>query len=146
MLPSPLLFSRQFPLLAQSYLEEYQQHNCAKTEGDQGDGEHFAGQPTHQRGAGRTSDDERRGRSKCQDAQAGRHRPKVSLRLTPEQITVARNESAASRETELFPGSHRRACCGRRGGASEHTIGSQAALGFVEKQHRGERSNDVAGS
>jgi hypothetical protein len=45
-LPSPLLFSRELPLLAQSYLEEHQEHNSAKTEGDQRDGEHFAGQPT----------------------------------------------------------------------------------------------------
>jgi hypothetical protein len=55
-LPSPLLFSRQFPLLAQSYLEEDQEQSCAQTEGDQGDGEHFAGQPTDQGGADRTSD------------------------------------------------------------------------------------------
>jgi hypothetical protein len=92
-LPS-LLLPRQFPLLAQSYLEEHQEHNCAKTEGDQRDGEHFAGQPTDQGGANRPSDDERRGRSKCQDARAGRHRPKVSLRLAAEQIAVAGNESA----------------------------------------------------
>jgi hypothetical protein len=83
-LPSPLLFPRQFPLLAQSYLEEHQEHNCAKAEGDQRDGEHFAGQPADQGGADRTRDDKRRGRSKCQDARAGRHRPKVSLRLAAE--------------------------------------------------------------
>jgi hypothetical protein len=84
-LPSPLLFSRQVPLLAQSYLEEQQEHNCAKTEGDQRNGEHLAGQPTDHAGADQTSDNERRGQSKCQDPRAGRHRPKVSLRLTPER-------------------------------------------------------------
>jgi hypothetical protein len=46
-----LLFPRDFPLLAQPYLEEDQEDNCAKTEGDQSDGEHFAGQPTDQGGA-----------------------------------------------------------------------------------------------
>jgi hypothetical protein len=56
MLLSPLLFSRQFPLLAQSHLEEHQEHNRAKAECDQGDGEHFAGQPTDQGGADRASD------------------------------------------------------------------------------------------
>jgi hypothetical protein len=96
-LPSPFLFPRQFPLLAQSYLEEHQEHNCAKTDGDQRDGEHFADQPSDEGGADRTGDDKRRGRSKCQDARAGRHRPKVSLRPAAEQITVAGNESAASR-------------------------------------------------
>jgi hypothetical protein len=50
-LPSPVRFPRQFPLLAQSYLEEQQEHSCAKTEGDQRDGEHLAGQPTNQDGA-----------------------------------------------------------------------------------------------
>ena len=97
-LPSPLLFPRQFPLLAQSYLKEHQEHNCAKSEGDQRDGEHFAGQPTDQGGADRTSDNQRRGRSECQDARAGRHRPKVSLRVAAERTTVAGNESAASRD------------------------------------------------
>jgi len=46
-LQSPLLLLRHFSLLAQSYLQEHQEHNCAKTEGDQRDGEHFAGQPTN---------------------------------------------------------------------------------------------------
>ena len=87
-LPSPVLFSRPFPLLAQSYLEEHQEHNCAQTEGDQRNREHFAGQPTDRDGADQASDNERGGRSKCQDARAGRHRPKVSLRLTPGRITV----------------------------------------------------------
>jgi hypothetical protein len=97
-LPSSLLFPRQFPLLAQSHLEEHQEHNRAQTDGDQRDGEHLAGQPTDQDGADRTSDNERRGRSKCQDARAVPHRPKVSLRRTAEQTTVAENGSAASRE------------------------------------------------
>jgi hypothetical protein len=96
-LPSPLLLPSQFPLLAQSHLEKHEEHSCAKTEGDQRDGEHFAGQPADQDRADRTRDNERRGRSKCQDARAGRHRPKVSLRPAAEQITVAGNESAASR-------------------------------------------------
>ena len=78
---SPLLFPRQFPLLAQSYLEEDQEDHCAETERDQRDGEHFAGQAADQGGADRTSDNERRGRSERHDARAGRHRPKVSLRL-----------------------------------------------------------------
>jgi hypothetical protein len=76
-LASPLLFARQFPLLAQSYLEEYQEHNCAQTERDQRNGEHFAGQPVDQGGTDRTSDNEHGGRSKCQHARAGRHRPKL---------------------------------------------------------------------
>lgn len=97
-LPSPPLFPREFPLLAQSYLEEHQEHDCAKTEGDQRDGEHFAGQPTDQGGADRTSDYQRRGRSKRQDARTGRHHAKVSLRRETEQITVARNQTAGSRE------------------------------------------------
>jgi hypothetical protein len=85
-LPS-LLFPCQFTLLAQSYLEEQQEHGCAKPEGDQRDCEHFAGQPIDQGGANRPGDDERRGRSKGQDTRAGRHRPKVSLRLPAERDT-----------------------------------------------------------
>jgi hypothetical protein len=84
-LPPPLLFPRQFSLLAQSHFEEHQEHGCAKAERDQRDGEHFAGQPADQNGADRTSDNERRGRSKRQDARAGRHRRKVSLRLAAER-------------------------------------------------------------
>jgi hypothetical protein len=83
-LPAPLLLPRQFPLLAQSHLEEHQEHDCAETEGDQRDREHFAGQSTDQDGGDRASDNERRGRPECKDARAGRHRPKVSLRdFTP---------------------------------------------------------------
>jgi hypothetical protein len=104
-LPSPSLLPRQFPLLAQSYLEERQEHNCAQTERDQRDGEHFAGQPTDQGGADRTSDNERRGRSECKDARAGRHRPKVSLRLAVEQLPVAGNVCAAPGEARLGSGS-----------------------------------------
>jgi hypothetical protein len=88
-LPSPLLVPRELPLLAQSYLEEHQEDNCAKTEGDQRDPDRFAGQPLELDGTDRTSDNERRGRSKCQDARAGRHRPKVSLGWAAGQITVA---------------------------------------------------------
>jgi hypothetical protein len=87
-LPSAVVF-RQFPLLAQPHLEEDQEHNCAKTEGDQRDGEHFAGQATYQGGADRPSDNERRCRSKCQDARAGRHHPKVSLRPAAQQTSAA---------------------------------------------------------
>jgi hypothetical protein len=90
-LPSPLLFPRELPFLAQAYLEEHQEHNSAQTESDQRDGEHFAGQPTDQGGADRTSDNQRRGRSKRQDARTGRHHAKVSLRLDAEQIAVARS-------------------------------------------------------
>jgi hypothetical protein len=88
-LASALLLPSQFPLLAQSHLEEHQEHSGAKTDGDQRDGEHFAGQPADQDRADRTSDNERGGRSKRQDALAGRHHPKVSL-----SIRRARNESA----------------------------------------------------
>jgi hypothetical protein len=95
-LPS-LLFPRQLSLLAQSYLEEHQEHDCPETEGDQRDGEHFAGQTTDQGGADRPGDYERGGRSKCQEARAGRHRPKLPLRLAAEQITVAGNTSDPAR-------------------------------------------------
>jgi hypothetical protein len=78
-LASALLLPSQFPLLAQSHLEEHQEHSCAKTDGDHRDGEHFSGQPADQDRADRTNDNERGGRSKRQDAQAGRHHPKVSL-------------------------------------------------------------------
>src|SRR5919106_4439003 len=88
---APPLFPRELPPLAQSHLEKHQEHNRAKTERDQRDGEHLAGQPTDQGGADRTSDNERRGRSKRQEARTGRHHRKVSLRLAAEQITVARN-------------------------------------------------------
>jgi hypothetical protein len=81
-LPSPLLFPREVPLLAESYLEEHQEHNRAKTEGDQRDGKDLAGQPTDQDGADRTSHNQRRGRSKRQDARTGRHHPKVLVRAT----------------------------------------------------------------
>jgi hypothetical protein len=106
--PAALLFSRQFSLLAQAYLQEHQERDCAKAEGDQRDGEHFARQPTDQGGANRTGHNERRGRSKCQDARTGRHRPKVSLRLLAERITVARTERVASRDQKKFKQGGRR--------------------------------------
>jgi hypothetical protein len=96
-MPSPLLFSRQFPLLAQSYLEEHQEHYCAQTEGDQRNGEHLAGDPTDHAGADQAGDNERRGRSKCQDARAGRHRPKVSLRLPLLGIDLTRDAFGITR-------------------------------------------------
>jgi len=43
---SPLLFPRELALLAQSHLEEHQEHNAAETESDQSDCQHFAGQLT----------------------------------------------------------------------------------------------------
>jgi hypothetical protein len=46
-LSSPPLFPRQFPLLAQSHLEERQQHDCAEAERDQRDGEQFADHPVN---------------------------------------------------------------------------------------------------
>ena len=77
--------------------------SAPKTEGDQRDSEHFPGRPTAQGGADRTSDNKRRGRSKCQDARAGRHRPKVSLRRAVERITPAGNESVATRDERQRP-------------------------------------------
>ena len=47
---SPPLFPRQFPLFAQSHLEEDHEHGCAQTERDQRDGEHFADQSVDYRG------------------------------------------------------------------------------------------------
>jgi hypothetical protein len=98
-LRSPLLFPGQFPLLAQPYLEEHQEHSCAKTEGDQRDGEHFAGQAPDQGGAKRTGDYERRGRSECEDARAGRHRPTLSLRTSRSARAARRSDSADQRMT-----------------------------------------------
>ena len=70
---APLRFPGERPLLAQAHLEERQEHRSAEAEGDQCDGEHFAGQPTDQDGAEQAGDDERRSRSKCQDSRVGRH-------------------------------------------------------------------------
>jgi hypothetical protein len=95
--PAPLLLSRQFPLFAQSDLQEEQEYDSAEAESDQPDRERFAGRAADQGSGDRPRDDERRGRSECEDAPAGRHRPKVSLRLAirsgqrgPETLTPAR--------------------------------------------------------
>ena len=83
-----LLLPRQLPLLAQSHLEEHEQHNRAQAERDQRDGQHFAGQTRDKGGAGRPSHNERRGGSKREDARAERHDATIPLDQLPDQVRV----------------------------------------------------------
>jgi hypothetical protein len=124
-LASALLLPSQFPLLAQSHLEEHQEHSGAKTDGDQRDGEHFAGQPADQDRADRTSDNERGGRSKRQDALAGRHHPKVSLRSgalgTRVPLVTAQRINVTNRDPER----DNHAVCSGPGGLAGRCGGGQ---------------------